>query len=119
MENEENKKSKNYTDVLLEKINGKFDFLVEESKMVKGKLESLETKVNSLETKVDSLDIKVTALDIKLEAVKGDTESLKEDVDYVKSAIVDDKDKFKKANKRMDDHETRLSGLEKAVLAKA
>ena len=84
--------NKNYETVLLERLEGKIDAIIEEQGIIKEKVE----KIDSLETKVDSLI---------------------EDMDYVKSSLVDKTDRFKEVDKVADNHEKRLVKLEKVVLA--
>lgn len=113
--NEENKN-------LIEEVKKYFDEKTEESKRYfsvaveefKSEIKVFGEQLSDVKTKVDSLETKV--------------DSLVEDMDYVKTEIVEIKDWFKEVDhdlarkadgNTVDDHERRISGLEKAVLAKA
>jgi hypothetical protein len=89
---EENKKNKNYETILLERLEGKIDAIIDGQKIT--------------DTKVDLLV---------------------EDMDYVKSEIVEIKDRFKETDEALDkkaeketvdNHENRLIKLENASLVK-
>lgn len=88
-----NEKNKNYETILLERLEGKIDAIIEEQGIIKEKVE----KIDSLETKVDSLV---------------------EDMDYVKSNLVDKTDRFKEVDAVADNHEKRIIKLENVALAK-
>jgi uncharacterized membrane protein len=75
----------------------------------------------------DKLKILKEGQDIILEKVEK-IDSLVEDMDYVKSEIVEIKDRFKEVDAELDkkaekekvsDHETRITSLESTALAKA
>lgn len=94
MTGEENKKNKKYETILLERLEGKIDAIIEEQGIIKEKVE----RIDLLETKVDSLI---------------------EDMDYVKSNLVDKTDRFKEIDAVTNDHEKRLIKLENHTLAEA
>ncbi len=70
-------------------------------------LERLESKVDLLVEKVEKIDSLETKVD-----------SLIDDMDYVKSNLVDNRDRFKEINETAENHEKRLIKLEKMTLAK-
>ena len=70
-------------------------------------LERLESKVDLLIEKVEKIDSLETKVD-----------SLVEDMDYVKSNLVDNRDRFREVDETADNHEKRLIKLEKMALAK-
>jgi peptidoglycan hydrolase CwlO-like protein len=91
--------------VLVEEMNGKLNLLAEGQSVLREKVVSLETKVDSLETKADLLA---------------------EDMDYVKSNLLENKNRFGEVDEALENkvekeaflgHENRLSALEKASLA--
>jgi peptidoglycan hydrolase CwlO-like protein len=55
----------------------------------------------------------------KLSSVEEKVDLLVEDMDYVKSEIVEIKDRFKETDRAAESHEKRIIKLENTVLAKA
>lgn len=97
--NEDNK-NKDYEFVLLERLEGKVDTIIEGQRLMESEQKEIKEKVGLLA----------------------------EDMDYVKSEIVEIKDRFKETDNKLakragqetiNDHETRITKLEKATLAEA
>jgi outer membrane murein-binding lipoprotein Lpp len=107
---EENKKTKDYEYVLLERLENKIDGIAEGQNILK---EELTGKIDRLAGKVDSLEGKV--------------DLLVEDMDYVKGELVEIRDRFKedgetmreKADKKaVENHEVRIAKLENTAAIK-
>lgn len=84
--------NKNYEFALLERLESKVDMLIEGQRI-------MEAEHREMKEKIEKID------------------SLVEDMDYVKSALMDSRDRFKETDKEIKDHDNRIVKLENAALA--
>jgi len=109
------KKDDSYTDVLLEDINSKFDFLVESVGGMQDNVKKIPKMAEQLEKLEYDMSMvkmvtRVTNDDMKL--VKIRTERLEGDVKDIKSATSRIENKLDATADKVDDHETRIVQLE-------
>jgi chromosome segregation ATPase len=126
--NEENKnleeRMTRHFEVVLEGIRGDFKVFGEGLSDLSRKFDGLDEKVDNLSSKVEVLTIrvddlsgKVDGLSERVDVLAEKTDLLIEDMDYVKSTLVENKEKSGKVEDRLESHETRLIKLEKSALA--
>ena len=106
-------------DVVLEGIRGDFKVFGEGLSDLSRKFDGLEEKVDNLTDKVEVLSVKTDVLTERVDVLAEKTDLLIEDMDYVKSSLVENKEKVKEVDVRTESHETRLIKLENSALVKA
>jgi chromosome segregation ATPase len=101
----------------LSDLSRKFDGLEEKVDNLTDKVEVLSVKTDVLTERVDVLTERVDVLTERVDVLAEKTDLLIEDMDYVKSTLVDNKEKSEKVDGRLKSHETRLVKLENSALA--
>jgi VCBS repeat-containing protein len=110
----------NKIDVLNVKVNNltdRIDVLTVRVDKLSEKVEVLTVRMDDLTGKVDVLTVRVDGLTDKAGVLTEKTDLLIEDMDYVKSTLVENKEKDEKAEELLEGHETRLVKLENSALA--
>ena len=106
-----------HLEVVLEGIRGDFKVFGEGLSDVSRKMDVLTERVDVLTEKVEVLSVKTDILTERVDVLSEKTDFLIEDMDYVKSILVENKEKSGKADERIESHENRLIKLEKSALA--
>lgn len=73
-------KSRNYTNVLLEKMDSKIDLVLEQHSDLKGTIDKMDVRLNSVDARLSSVEDKVVGFSLKLYSIDGKLDGLKRDV---------------------------------------
>ena len=108
---------KRHTGVLMEQMQKEVRTVAEGHSGIMRKLDEHDDRFAKIESEVGSLQSEVGSLRSEVGSLRSEVGSVKSELQYVKAAVMDTNQTAKSIEKKLDNHETRISKLEEKIHA--